>query len=192
MVIQHLCPILNPDMTPRTKEKILHSLLGVVYIFFAETGQATMHQGDIISRAVWKIGRGLLGETCRSEGECFVGQKRGGIRKYRSWKTEVNIWVLPVIKNKRMRSNCVCIFLFPPSFGQKSTPPHSGKPPAVTHIPFFQTACKMISRRCVVAWPVSAKIQLYTTLGLRNLWTAPFVCLQLSSYDVQVSELISM
>ena len=31
------------------------------------------------------------------------------------------------------------------SFRQQNTPPHSIKPPAVTHIPYFQTACKIMS-----------------------------------------------
>ena len=32
-----------------------------------------------------------------------------------------------------------------------NNPPHSRKLPAVTHVPFFQTACKMTSRGCVIA-----------------------------------------
>ena len=43
------------------------------------------------------------------------------------------------------------------SFSQQSTPPHSGKPPAVTHVPIFQTANKMTSRWCILDWLVSAK-----------------------------------
>ena len=33
------------------------------------------------------------------------------------------------------------------SFGQQNITPHYGKPPAVTHVPFFQTACKITSRK---------------------------------------------
>ena len=40
---------------------------------------------------------------------------------------------------------------------QQSTPPSSEKLPAVTLVLSFQTACEMMSRRWVVAWPVSAK-----------------------------------
>ena len=51
----------------------------------------------------------------------------------------------------------------PLSFGQQSTPPYPGKHPLVTHVLLFQTACRMTSRWSVVAWPVSAKKQSYTT-----------------------------
>ena len=46
-----------------------------------------------------------------------------------------------------------------------STPPHSKKLPAVTHVLSFQTACGIKSRRCDFAWWLSTKKQLYTTLG---------------------------
>ena len=41
-----------------------------------------------------------------------------------------------------------------------------GKLPAGTHILFFQTACEMTSRRCVVGKPVSEKKHLYYSLTL--------------------------
>ena len=41
---------------------------------------------------------------------------------------------------------------------------HYGKLPAVTHVDFFQTAYKMMSRRCVIASAVSAKKHLSTTI----------------------------
>ena len=67
--------------------------------------------------------------------EWVVCWKRKGEKgEYQSWKTEMNIGQLPV----------------------NPTLPHSGKLPAVTHVTFFQTACKMMSCRCVVAGPVSA------------------------------------
>ena len=58
--------------------------------------------------------------------------------------------------------NCFLLY-YPFSFNQWNTPPHFGKPPAVTHVPFFQTACKMTSHQCIFAWPFSAKKQLYTS-----------------------------
>ena len=68
-------------------------------------------------------------------------------------------------------NSCIQIWInnlfFSPLFSQQSTPPHSGKLPAVTHILFFQMACKMMSHRCVIAWPVSAK-KMYTTGIFRN------------------------
>ena len=48
-------------------------------------------------------------------------------------------------------------FFFPLLFRPTKHSPHSGKPPAVTHFPFFQTAPEMMSRRCIVAWPVFTK-----------------------------------
>ena len=51
---------------------------------------------------------------------------------------------------------------FPPSaFSQQLTLPHSRKLLPVTHVPTFQTACKMISRRCIVACSVSVKKQVF-------------------------------
>ena len=58
---------------------------------------------------------------------------------------------------------------FPPSaISKQPTLLRSGKLPAVTHILFFQTACKMMSHQCIVAGPVSAK-NMYTTRMLRGL-----------------------
>ena len=51
----------------------------------------------------------------------------------------------------------VNIFLFPPLFWLTKHSPHFGKLPAITQVLFFQTACEITSRWCVVAWPVSAK-----------------------------------
>ena len=45
----------------------------------------------------------------------------------------------------------------PRAFSQQPTLPHSGKLPTITQVLFFQTACKMTSRRCIVDEPVSAK-----------------------------------
>ena len=46
---------------------------------------------------------------------------------------------------------------------QRPTLPHSQKLPTLNYVLIFQTACEMTSHRCVVAGPVSAKKQLYTT-----------------------------
>ena len=46
-----------------------------------------------------KIGRGILREAFWREGECFVSRKRGEIRKYWSWKIQVNIGVFLVNSN---------------------------------------------------------------------------------------------
>ena len=60
---------------------------------------------------------------------------------------------------------------FPPrAFCRQPNLPHPGKLPAVTHIPTFTIARKVMSRQCVVAWAVSTKKQLYTTLPLFNLY----------------------
>ena len=46
-----------------------------------------------------KVGRGLLWEAYLSERECFArGKERGVKRKDRSWKMELNIRVLRVVK----------------------------------------------------------------------------------------------
>ena len=107
-----------------------------------------------------KWGRGLLREAFRSNGEWAGGWKLEGEKgEYQSWKTEVNIGVLPVNINKCKRPNCLPTFLSPPprAFSQQPTLPHSGKLPAVTQVLFFQTACNMMSHRCVVAVPVFVK-----------------------------------
>ena len=42
-------------------------------------------------------------------------------------------------------------------FSPKLTLSHSGKLPAVTYLPIFQTPCEMTSRLCIIACSVSAK-----------------------------------
>ena len=85
-----------------------------------------------------KMGCGLLREAFRSEGECFFGQKRGEIRKYiHSQISCVCFLLLEVLKCSPPFSRTYT-FLFPPSFGQQSTHPHSGKSPPVAHVQFFK------------------------------------------------------
>ena len=43
------------------------------------------------------------------------------------------------------------------SFSQQLNLPHSGKLPTVTPVLFFQTACEMTSRQCIVVGQLSAK-----------------------------------
>ena len=78
-----------------------------------------------------KIGSGLLREALRSKGGALLAKREGEIKKYRSWKTEVNLGVLPVIK-KQMQEIKLRLF-------NKST-----------HILSFQTACGMTSHLCVL------------------------------------------
>ena len=75
-------------------------LLSSIQLFFMETGQATTHRRDIISNAVRKIGTLVTAGGFLEWGECFVCWNRGGGRgrKNQSWKREVNIGVLPVMK----------------------------------------------------------------------------------------------
>ena len=59
----------------------------------------------------------------------------------------------------------------PRAFIKEPTLPHSGKLPAVTHVLFFQTACKMTSRQCIVAGPVSVnktRLYYYKIIGCPN------------------------
>ena len=46
---------------------------------------------------------------------------------------------------------------YPPCFQPTARSLFPRKLPAVTHFLFFQTACKMMSRRCIIAGPISAK-----------------------------------
>ena len=78
------------------------------------------------------------------------------------------IYLLEVLQCS-LRFPGLILSLSPPSmlFSKPPTLPHSQKLPPVTHILFFQTACKMMSRRCVVAEPVSLnKTNMYTTQDL--------------------------
>ena len=43
------------------------------------------------------------------------------------------------------------------------TLPHPGKPPTVTHILIFQTACKVTSQQCHLAQGLSEKINIHAT-----------------------------
>ena len=87
-----------------------------------------------------KIGRGLLREAFRSE-ELF---------------TRSTPMFTSVFQDQ---------YSFFPSraFNKKPTLPLSGKLPTVTHTLFFQTAYKMTSRWCIVAWSIYTKKQSYTT-----------------------------
>ena len=73
------------------------------------------------------------------------------------------------ILQKLVRQQCD---LFPPSLSANKalSPPLSEKLPSVAHILIFQTACEMMSRRCVAAWPVSAnKTIVYNPCFFYNL-----------------------
>ena len=93
----------------------------------------------------------LQREAFRSEGECFVGPKRGGGKKkvYSEInslcrKAEHRIKKKPLVETTSLQEvNIGVLFSFSHfSFGQKSTSPHSGKPPAITHVPFFKLHAK--------------------------------------------------
>ena len=93
----------------------------------------------------------LQREAFRSEGECFVGPKRGGGKKkvYSEInslcrKAEHRIEKKPLVETTSLQEvNIGVLFSFSHfSFGQKSTSPHSGKPPAITHVPFFKLHAK--------------------------------------------------
>ena len=59
--------------------------------------------------------------------------------------------------NIKIFSGILILSYFPPLFRLTKHSPTLGKASAVTHVLIFQTACKMMSRRFVIAWPVSAK-----------------------------------
>ena len=120
-----------------------------------------------------KIGHGLLWEAFWSEGVALKAEREGEIRKYQSWKTEVNIGVLCVNKNKCSVSNsvcCICFYLLkvlqfsllfsittdtfsflPYLSAIKATPPSLQKASHNNPHPSFQNACKMALLRCIVA-----------------------------------------
>ena len=56
----------------------------------------------------------------------------------------------------------------PCAVSQKMTIPHSGKLPTVTHVLYFQTAYKMMSRQCIVAEAVSAKNKCILLRGMTS------------------------
>ena len=98
-------------------------------------------------------------------GSAFLPKERGGKRKYRSWKTEVNIGALLVIKviaqvSKFYSSIIFLIKNWRCCFDKNQLPTDLA---VYTHVHIFHTACKITSCRCVVAWPVSANKTIDTT-----------------------------
>ena len=67
-----------------------------------------MHQHDIILHAVWKKRMWVTAGSFPEWGRvgCWL-KVRGEKAEYQSWKTEVNIGVLPLYKNKCRRPNCL-------------------------------------------------------------------------------------
>ena len=52
-----------------------------IHVFFAESTLPGTHRGDVFFKHFEKIGRGLLWEGKRREGECAVWAKRGGMNR---------------------------------------------------------------------------------------------------------------
>ena len=103
-----------------------------------------------------KWGRGLLQKAFPSEGKSFAGWKRGGKRKYWSWKMEVNIGVLPVIKANAQDLTVYVFSFFPSLFKPTKHSPSLWKASRSNPCPFFKLHSKW---RYIGASPFSTKKQ---------------------------------
>ena len=112
----------------------------VVYnCFFAEIGQAKMSYVmsfymQFEKKGKWVTAGGLSGVR----GSVSLTKREGGKKKVSVLENKSEHWSTSSNKNKCTRSNCVFAFFSPLSFGQ----PPSGKPPAVTYVPFFKLHAK--------------------------------------------------
>ena len=102
-----------------------------------------MHRRDVFFPAVW------INSILQSK-QLILGLQNKR-RFFFNWDNH-NIWRL---KDKLIPG--LILPLFPPISSLQPTLSSPGKLPAVNHILFFQTACKMMSCLSIVAGPVSAK-----------------------------------
>ena len=73
--------------------------------------------------------------------------------KWLRWSRCCFIWILQYFDLKLIywKYSNVHLRFHSNAFSQQPTLPHFRKLPAVTHVLTFKTACKMVSRRCVIA-----------------------------------------
>ena len=128
-----------------------------------------------------KWGRGLLREAFRSKGEWAGGWKLEGEKgEYQSWKTEVNIGVLPENKYKPKIPNRLLTFISLPPPGLLANNPLSITPESFPHPLFSNCIQSDITsvRRCWTSFRKKAIVYtvIYVILTGRACQKGYFKC----------------